>query len=67
MSEFVEANLSQLIKRGVPPQLAQDAITILESQNRGELPIPLEGEELHIVNSAFTWMTSQANNEEPKI
>jgi hypothetical protein len=66
MSEFVEANLPQLIKRGVPPQLAQDAITILESQNRGELPIPLEGEELHIVNSAFTWMTAQANNEEPK-
>jgi hypothetical protein len=66
MSEFQNANLPQLIARGVPPQLAQDAIEILERQTRGELPCPLEGSELHIVNSAFTWMTAQASNEETK-
>ncbi len=66
MSEFRDANLPQLIARGVPPQLAQDAIEILERQNQGELPCPLEGEELHIVSSAFTWMEAQASNEETK-
>ncbi len=67
MSEFRDANLPQLIERGVPPQLATDAVDILERQNAGELPCPLEGEELHIVNSAFAWMQAQANNEETKL
>jgi hypothetical protein len=53
MSEFIDANLPLLIERGVPPQLAIDAINLLDAQNRGELPCPLEGEELHIVRSAL--------------
>jgi hypothetical protein len=67
MSEFRDINLPQLIERGVPPQLAQNAIAILEQQNAGELPCPLEGEELHIVHSAFVWMQAQASNEEIKL
>lgn len=66
MSEFTEANLPKLIERGVPPQLAQNAIKILDAQNRGELPVPLEGEELQIVTSAWQWMTAQARNAQPK-
>lgn len=61
MSEFVDANLPHLIDCGVPPQLAQQAVEILDRQNEGLLPVPLEGEELHIVNSAWTWMTAQDN------
>jgi hypothetical protein len=59
VSEFIDANLPILIERGVPPQLAQEAINLLDAQNRGELPCPLEGEDLHIVNSAWQWMTAQ--------
>ena len=59
MSEFIDANLPILIERGVPPQLALDAINLLDAQNRGELPCPLEGEDLHTVRSAWTWMTAQ--------
>jgi hypothetical protein len=59
VSEFIDANLPILIERGVPPKLALDAITLLDAQNRGELPCPLEGEELHIVKSAWTWMAAQ--------
>jgi hypothetical protein len=66
MSEFVDANLPAMIERGVPPKLAQDAIEILERQNEGELPCPLEGEELQIVNSAWTWQVAQDRNVQPK-
>ena len=59
MSEFVDANLPVLIERGVHPQLAIDAINLLDAQNRGELPCPLEGEDLHIVRSAWTWMKAK--------
>ncbi len=58
MSEFIDVNLPALIERGVPPQLAIDAINLLDAQNRGELPCPLEGEDLHTVNSAWQWMTA---------
>lgn len=53
MDDFTEANLSQLIDQGVPAELAQQAVEILDAQNRGELPCPLEGEELAIVNQAW--------------
>jgi|GEM_PF-2507724 hypothetical protein len=59
MSEFTQANLPALIERGVPPKLAEEAVTRLDAQNRGELPCPLEGDDLHIVNSAWQWMTAQ--------
>lgn len=59
MSEFTDANLPKLIERGVPPKLAEEAITILDRQNEGDLPVPLEGENLHVVRSAWTWMTAQ--------
>lgn len=62
MSDFIEANLPALIERGVPPKLASEAVTILDAQNRGELPCPLEGEDLHLVNSAWAWMTAQDRN-----
>jgi hypothetical protein len=64
MSDFTDANLPKLISRGVPPKLASDALAILEAQNEGKLPVPLEGDELHIVKSAWTWMTAQ--DQEPK-
>jgi hypothetical protein len=66
MSEFKDANLPKLIERGVPPKLAEEAITILDRQNRGELPVPLEGEDLHIVNSAWQWQAAQDRNVQPK-
>jgi hypothetical protein len=59
MSEFIDVNLPALIERGVPPQLAQEAVTLLDAQNRGELPCPLEGKDLDTVNSAWQWMTAQ--------
>jgi hypothetical protein len=59
MSEFIDANLPALIERGVPPKLAEEAINLLDAQNRGELPCPLEGEDLNIVRSAWTWMSAQ--------
>jgi hypothetical protein len=59
MSEFIDVNLPALIERGVPPQLAIDAINLLDAQNRGELPCPLEGKDLDTVNSAWQWMTAQ--------
>ncbi len=65
MSEFIDANLPILIERGVPPQLAIDAINLLDAQNRGELPCPLEGEELNIVRSAWTWMNAQDQRSKP--
>ncbi len=58
MSDFKQANLPTLVKRGVPPKLAEQAIDILDQQNQGLLPCPLEGEELHIVNSAWQWMAA---------
>lgn len=61
MSEFTDANLPKLISRGVPPKLASEAITILDRQNEGLLPVPLENEDLHTVRSAWTWMTAQDN------
>ena len=66
MSEFVDANLPKLIERGVPPKLATEAVEILERQNAGELPCPLEGEELQIVRSAWQWQTAQDRNVQPK-
>jgi hypothetical protein len=66
MNEFADANLPALIARGVPPKLAQDAVNVLDAQNRGELPVPLEGEELQIVNSAWQWMTAQDRSVQPK-
>ncbi len=59
MSDFIEANLPALIERGVPPKLAKEAVTLLDAQNRGELPCPLEGDDLHLVRSAWTWMSAQ--------
>jgi hypothetical protein len=59
MSDFIDANLPALIERGVPPKLAEEAVTILDAQNRGELPCPLEGDDLHLVRSAWTWMSAQ--------
>lgn len=53
MSDFIETNLSHLIEQGVPIELAQQAVEILDAQNRGELPCPLEGEELAIVQRAW--------------
>ncbi len=61
-SEFSEVNLPALIARGVPPKLAEEAITRLDAQNRGELPCPLEGDDLHIVRSAYTWMTAPSGD-----
>ncbi len=66
MSDFIDANLPHLIERGVPPQLAQDAVRILDRQNRGEHPVPLEGEELNIVQSAWQWMVAQDRNQPTK-
>ncbi len=66
MSEFVDANLPGLIERGVPPKLAEEAVNILDAQNVGLLPVPLEGEELQIVRSAWTWMTAPDVNAELK-
>ncbi len=48
MSEFINANLPSLIEKGIPPKLAEQAINILDAQNKGELPCPLEGEELQV-------------------
>jgi hypothetical protein len=59
MSEFIDINLPALIERGVPPKLAEEAVTILDAQNRGELSCPLEGEDLHTVRSAWAWLTAQ--------
>jgi hypothetical protein len=59
MSEFIDTNLPALIERGVPPKLALEAINLLDAQNRGELPCPLEGKDLDIVKSAWTWMNAQ--------
>ena len=59
MSEFIDANLPALIERGVPPKLASEALNLLDAQNRGELPCPLEGKDLDTVNSAWQWMTAQ--------
>lgn len=66
MSEFTDVNLPHLIERGVPPKLAEEAITILDAQNKGELPCPLKGEDLNVVRSAWTWMTAQDANAQPK-
>ena len=66
MNEFADANLPALIARGVPPKLASEAVNVLDAQNRGELPVPLEGEELQIVNSACQWMTAQDRSVQPK-
>jgi hypothetical protein len=66
MSEFVDANLPALIERGVPPKLASEAVSILDAQNRGELPCPLEGEDLHTVNSTWVWMTAQESSKQTK-
>ncbi|WP_155898316.1 hypothetical protein [Allocoleopsis franciscana] len=66
MSEFTEANLPKLIERGVPPKLAEEAVNILDAQNEGILPVPLEGEELNIVQSAWQWMTAQDLRSQPK-
>lgn len=66
MSDFKDANLPHLISRGVPPKLAEEAITILDRQNQGDLPVPLVGEELQIVRSAWTWMVASDRNERPK-
>lgn len=60
MSEFIEANLPHLINQGVPSDLAQQAIEILDAQNNGELPCPLEGEDLAIVQQAWSYMTEVA-------
>ncbi len=65
MSDFTDANLPKLIERGVPPKLAEEAVEILDRQNEGLLPVPLEGENLHIVRSAWTWMTAK-DSEQPK-
>lgn len=65
MSEFIKANLPVLIERGVPQKLAEEAVTRLDAQNRGELPCPLEGEDLHIVRSAWTWMAAQDQRNKP--
>ncbi len=59
MSEFIQANREALIARGVPQKLVEDALSRLDAQNRGELPTPLEGEDLHIVRSAWMWMTAK--------
>jgi hypothetical protein len=59
VSEFIQANREALIARGVPPKLTEDALSRLDAQNRGELPTPLEGEDLHIVRSAWAWMTAK--------
>ena len=64
-SEFSEVSLPALIARGVPPKLAEEAITRLDAQNRGELPCPLEGDDLHVVRSAYTWMTAQECGDTP--
>ena len=45
--------LSELISRGVPSDLAKRVLDILEAQNRGELPFPLEAKEQAIVTSAW--------------
>ncbi len=66
VSEFVDANLPHLIERGVPPKLAEEAVNILDAQNEGILPVPLEGEELNIVQSAWQWMTAQDLRAQPK-
>jgi hypothetical protein len=66
MSEFIDANLSALIERGVPPKLAQEAVQLLDRQNRGELPCPLEGEDLNIVNSAWQWQAAQDRSKPTK-
>jgi hypothetical protein len=66
VSEFIDVNLPALIERGVPPKLAQEAVTILDAQNRRELPCPLEGEDLHVVRSAWTWMTASDRSKPTK-
>jgi hypothetical protein len=65
MSDFIDTNLPALIERGVPPKLALEAINLLDAQNRGELPCPLEGEDLNIVKSAWTWMNAQDQHNSP--
>lgn len=45
--------LSELISRGVPSDLAKRVLDILEAQNRGELPFPLEAKEQAIVTLAW--------------
>ena len=60
MSDFKQANLPALIDAGVPPKLAEQAVDILDQQNQGLLPCPLEGEELQIVNSAWQWMAAKS-------
>ncbi len=66
MSDFKKANLPILLERGVPPQLALQALDILDHQNQGLLPCPLEGEELHIVNSAWQWMAAIQRSDSQK-
>lgn len=54
MSDFIDVNLTALLNQGVPHELAYQAVEILDAQSRGELPCPLEGEELEIVQQAWT-------------
>lgn len=56
MQELIEANLDTLIEQGVPEDLAYQALEILAAQNRGELPCPLEGEELEIVQEVWCYV-----------
>jgi hypothetical protein len=66
VSEFIDTNLPALIERGVPPKLALEAVQLLDRQNQGELPCPLEGDDLHIVKSAWAWMTAQDRSKPTK-
>jgi hypothetical protein len=52
---------AQLIRAKVPVRLAEQAADKLARQETGELPSPLEGEDLHIVNSAHAWMIANGN------
>lgn len=47
------STLTELVRRGVPADLAKQMIEILEAQNRGELPFPLEAKEQEIVTSVW--------------
>jgi hypothetical protein len=50
-----------LVEAQVPELLADQAADRLVRQDAGELPCPLEGEDLHIVNSAHAWMIAKGN------
>lgn len=61
-TEFLRATRETLTAHGMPEELAARASEILDRQNLGLLPCPLEEPELGIVRSA--WLQTNPSTEE---